>query len=65
MNDPRFQDPLYSAGFVDGIADEQSRIIKLLEANTMRMTNPMDNTVVEGLRITPSEFIALIKGENK
>jgi len=48
-----------------GIEITEERIIKLLEEHTMRMTNPMDNTVVEGLRITPSKLIALIEGEGE
>ena len=52
MSDPRFQDPIYSAGFVDGIFNEQERIIDLLKANFI------DNELLD-------LAIALIKGENK
>jgi hypothetical protein len=46
-----------------GIKTERERIIKLLEDNTMTMTSPLDSTVMRSLRISPSELIALIKGE--
>lgn len=48
-----------------GKATEQQRIIKLIEDNTMTMTSPLDNSVMRSLRMSPSELIALIKGENK
>jgi hypothetical protein len=42
---------------------EQERIIKLIEENIMTMTSPLDNSVMRSLRMSPSELIALIKGE--
>lgn len=42
---------------------EQERIIKLIEENTMTITSPLDNSVMRSLRMSPSEIIALIKGE--
>jgi hypothetical protein len=47
-----------------GAKQEQERIIKLIEDNTMTMTSPLDSTVMRSLRMSPSELIALIKGEN-
>ena len=44
---------------------ERERIIKLIEANIMTMTSPLDNSVMRSLRMSPNELIALIKGENK
>lgn len=44
---------------------ERQRIIKLIEDNTMTMTSPLDSTIMRSLRMSPSELIALIKGENK
>lgn len=48
-----------------GAATEQARIIKLIEENTMTMTSPLDNSVMRSLRMSPSELIALIKGESQ
>jgi len=42
---------------------ERERIIKLIEANIMTMTSPLDNSVMRSLRMSPNELIALIKGE--
>jgi hypothetical protein len=47
-----------------GHAEERERIIKLLEENTMTMTSPLDNSVMRSLRMSPSDLIALIKGDN-
>jgi len=47
-----------------GVLRERQRIIKLIEENTMTMTSPLDNSVMRSLRMSPSELIALIKGEN-
>ena len=46
-----------------GFEDAEERIIKLIEENTMTMTSPLDNSVMRSLRMSPSELIALIKGE--
>lgn len=72
MSDPRFQDPLYSAGFVDGITNERERIIKLItDAKTEQLTP--EQALAKGWRFDepagiwwlPQEtLIALIKGEN-
>jgi transcription termination factor NusB len=51
MTDPRFEDPLYSSGFVDGVTDEQERIIELLDKHLGHMDW--------------DDLIALIKGEQK
>jgi transcription termination factor NusB len=61
--DPRFVDPLYTSGYVDGISNEQERIIRLIEDNTRTMTSPLDSTVMRSLRMSSTELIALIKGD--
>ena len=67
MSDPRFQDPLYFAGFRDGIADEQSRIIKLLEVDMEHAFGEDGECVYEKHypEVCNCEIIAFIKGENK
>jgi hypothetical protein len=55
----------YDFGYEQGTINEQERIIKLLEDNTMTMTSPLDSTVMRSLRMSPSDLIALIKRENK
>ena len=47
-----------------GVLRERQRIIKLIEENTMTMTSPLDNSVMRSLRMSPSELIALIKGDS-
>lgn len=54
-----------SQDYRNGQEDERERIIKLIEDNTMTMTSPLDSTIMRSLRMSPSELIALIKGENK
>jgi hypothetical protein len=50
--------------FQQGELAERERIIKLIEANIMTMTSPLDNSVMRSLRMSPNELIALIKGES-
>jgi hypothetical protein len=49
--------------YENGKREEQERIIKLIEANTQTMTSPLDSSVTRSLRMSPSDLIALIKGE--
>jgi hypothetical protein len=52
----------YDLGREDGAAEERERIIKLLEAEIERVSNPMlvDREYLDGLETA----IALIKGES-
>ena len=55
----------WQRGISWGSAGREDEIIKLIEANTQTMTSPLDNSVMRSLRISPSDLIALIKGENE
>ena len=71
MSDPRFSDPIYASGYLDGITNEQSRIIKLLEGYQAKKCN--DYECFSGLNRNAHDWecgvdemnrnIALIKGE--
>lgn len=52
-----------SVSYFAGEEETEAHIIKLLEDNTQTMTSPLDGTVMRSLRLSPSDLIALIKGE--
>ena len=60
MSDPRFKDPLYQSGFIDGIADEQKRIIKIIKD-----TYEAEEFFELGSFVWTTDIIELIKGEQK
>lgn len=66
MSDPRFSDPIYASGYLDGITNEQSRIIKLLEGfddSCLWRQVEWSPDAYEGFNM--QELIDLIKGQQK
>lgn len=66
MSDPRFSDPIYASGYLDGITNEQSRIIKLLEDPEVRTKwIEVTSKSLPTYQGVVDFFTSLIKGEQK
>jgi hypothetical protein len=51
----------FNQGHNAGVIDERIRIMEIITEHTVSATSMIDGTVIEGITITPSELLKLVK----